>query len=157
LHLTTTFLDRIRVERIMQTGNHHPRFNNDDPTWNLVAEYFLNKVNVDEDIAAELTTGSLFHTMHELGLPPECLKKIEGTITEISRGAKSHLNHERLNLPVHIRLFCHRMPQEGLPHSGKQKNGGWGYYLIERGVDLPSVLCDKYHRAVELYLYKEGD
>jgi len=141
----------------MQTAIDTHEFKNDDPTWDFIAEYSITELIGDEDIEADLKAASLFQTLHELGLPPECLKKLEGTITVTAREARRHLLRGRPNLSVHIRLFCQRTPEDGLPHLKKQTNGGWGYYIIEKGGDFPSTIGYKYHRVAELYLYKEGD
>ncbi len=140
----------------MQTAIDPHEFKNDDPTWDFITEYPMTELIVDEDIEAELKIGSLSQTMQESGLPMECLQKLGEAIRGTAREASRHLLRGRPNLPVHIRLFCQRMPGDGLPHSNKQTNGGWGYYIIEKGGDFPSTIGYKYHRVLELYLYKEG-
>ena len=139
----------------MQTGNDNKKIVYDDPTWHLIAEYSLGEVPVAEGVAAEFTVGSIFQTMRELGLPTERFKRIVETITETAVGMRGHFSLGSPDLPVHICLFCQRKTIEDILHSGDQKKGGWGYYVIERGIDLPSTSCREYDRLIELYLYKE--
>jgi hypothetical protein len=123
---------------------------NNDPVWCLIAEYSLNEVIGGEAFQAEYKLGSLYKTLRDLGVQPSYLKKLEQTITGIAPGSSP-------GLPVLVRLLCQRESIESLSRLEKYRNGGWGYYLIEREQDLPDVPYQERPRVVELYLYKEGE
>lgn len=141
----------------MQTGNHNHENNNDDPTWHFIAEFSLDEVTFDEFMATELTAGSLFQAMRDRGIPPECIERIKGTIVETVRGARGSFYHSLPGLPVRVCLFSNKRKTDKGHRSGDQMNGGWGYYLIERGKDFLNVPWQECPRVVELYLYKEGE
>jgi hypothetical protein len=141
----------------MQTANDYREFKNNDPIWYFIAEYSLNEVARDENLEPGLMAGSLYQTIRDLGVPTDCLSKIEGTITGTAREAMSHINYSSPNLPVHIRLFCQRKTIDGERHFGDQMKGGWGYFLIEKGRDIPASSHEKSYCVAELYLYREGE
>jgi hypothetical protein len=41
--------------------------------------------------------------------------------------------------------------------SGANTIGGWGYFMIERGEDLPPDSSAIPHDYIDLYLYREGE
>ena len=129
----------------------------EDPTWSSVAEFSPGDNFKDEEEAAVLMVSPLFQTIRRLGLPPEYLKRIEGTVSETTRGARRQSHPCLQDLPVRIRLFCNNKTLDRLYHSGGQVNGGWGYYVIERSRDLPNASCRDLCRVVEIYLYREGE
>lgn len=139
----------------MQAANNHLEFNNNDPIWHLIAEYSLNEVAHNKDLEAVLTAGSLYQAIRELGVPADCLNKIEGSITGAIRKALSRFKSGSPNLPVHIRLFCQRKSIDGRRHLTNQTKGGWGYFLIDKGWDIPAATHEKPHCLAELYLYRE--
>lgn len=139
----------------MQTANHNNKIEY-DPTCYLIAKFSLSDVLVSEGLAEESIAGSFFQTVRELGLPTECFNRIIGTITETATGTQGHSNHCDPDLPVQIRLFYQRKTNVGIPDDGSQKDGGWGYYVIERGINMPISSCREFDRVIELYIYKEG-
>jgi hypothetical protein len=129
----------------------------DHSIWVLITQYLLREESHDEESGAKTIAGSLFQAMRALGLAPEGFEKLEETITGIITTARRHSLHGgRPDWPVYIRLFCQRILLDGSPHYVKQRLGGWGYYIIERGGDSNASVCDSYHRIVEFYIYREG-
>jgi hypothetical protein len=141
----------------MHRVNELNEFKNDDPAWCLITEYSLSEDSLGEEIKAGVKLGPLYKTLRDLGVQLECLNKIEETITGIAAGLRKRFLSSRPHKPVLIRLFCQRAPVDSMYHLEKFRNGGWGYYLIERDMDTPDVSCHEYPRVVELYLYKEGE
>lgn len=140
----------------MYIEDNNQKFKYDESAWHLIAEYSLSDFRITEGAAGELTAGSFFQMIRELGLPPECIKRVEGTIKEATQGAKDDFYLGRPTLTVNICLFCQKDRMEAVLHSGNKKKEGWGYYVIERGGDLPGASRDRCPRAIELYLYHEG-
>jgi hypothetical protein len=136
----------------MKMTNDPPELNNHDPVWYSFADYSLGKDALDEDLEAMLASGSVIQTMKESGLPPECLKRIVRTIREAAR----NFLHRVPNAPVHIRLFYQRNTAAFLSHSEKRREGGWGFFIIQRGGDHPSVIRNEPYPIIELYIYREG-
>jgi hypothetical protein len=157
LHLTNTFPARMRVRLDMQAANNHREFKNNDPIWHFIAEYPLNEVARDENHESGLTAGSLYQAIRNLGVPADGLNKIEGTIIGTFRKAMSRFNYGSPNLPVYIRLFCQRKAIDGGRHSVDQIKGGWGYFLIDKGWDIPTASHEEFYCMAELYLYREGE
>jgi hypothetical protein len=141
----------------MQEENDTHKMIFEDPTWSSIAEFSPGDDFTDEDGSTVLMVGPLFQTIRRLGLPPEYLKRIEGTVSETTRGARSQSHPCSQDLPVRIRLFCSKKTLGRLYHSGGQVKGGWGYYVIERSRDLPNASCRDLCRVVEVYLFREGE
>jgi hypothetical protein len=140
----------------MQIENDNQKVRYDNPTWRLIADCSLGEATSDGKGAAELNIRLLFQAMRELGVPPECLNRIEGTITEITRVRGEIESPHLTGSPVNIYLFCDKRTTDNVHHSEERMKGGWGYYVIERGSDFPGTSCQEHHRVIELYLYKEG-
>ncbi len=161
----------------MQTEKVNQKSRNNDPGWYFLAEYNLDEGMVDINTGGEPTAGTLFQNLRDMGIPPECLKEIERTITSFAGEAKENFNQGKRKLPVCIRLFCqgktvknaYSAKTSDILDAGKipgtasrvrpsnlKMNGGWGYFLIERGWDISADL-EKFHSRVDLYLYKEGE
>lgn len=139
----------------MQTASGNLKFQNGDSTWHLLAECSIGVDDFGKNPGVKLSIGSLIDTMRKLGLPPKTLHQIEGTITRIANEALSHIYLGRPILPVYIRLFCERKTIDQIPLTEAHMNGGWGYYLIERVVELSPDYFKGYRRVIELYLYSE--
>ena len=141
----------------MQRANDNQDLIVDDPAWFFIADFSLGEAASEEEIFAELTAGSLFHTIRELGLSSEDTRRIAGSITASIRGASDLSDHCSSNLSVRICLFCNRSGMDSVYQPGDQIKGGWGYYVIERGRDLLNIPRKESCRELELYLYKEGE
>jgi hypothetical protein len=148
-----------------------------DSAWYLLAESSLIEFMSDVDCRYELTAGPLFQMIQELDITPQCVEKIERTLKGFIREALVHLEQSELELPWCIRVFCQIKLIDGLSsaktsepchseqnmeqvqmihHPGTRMDGGWGYFLIERGGnDFTDSSLNSYH-FVDLYLYKEG-
>lgn len=137
---------------MMQTTNDPREFNSRESSWNYLAEYSLSEIVLGEDSEFMLLSGPVFLSMQELGLPPESLKRIARTIKETVR----HILSKGRNIPVCIRLFHQPKMVAGLPHSGKQREGGWGFFVIQRGEDPLSGIYGEPFSIIELYIYREG-
>jgi len=127
-------------------------FRNDDPIWFPFGEDLLSEAVLDEDLETMLVSRPIFQTMQELGLPPERLKRIRRTVTETAR----HYLHRMPGGHMRIRLFYQPKMVTGQPHSEKRVEGGWGYFIIQRGKENPSAVYSESYPIIELYIYREG-
>jgi hypothetical protein len=141
----------------MHTGNENPKYDQEQAPWFLLAECSLSAGLSAEGIKAELSASSLFQAMRGLGVPPETLHRIEGTITGIIKVETSPLNNGGPKKALSIRLYHYRKALHPPPPSALC-TGGWGYYLIEKNfVPSPASSSEVPHpREIALYLYQEG-
>ena len=156
--------------------NQNTRFN--DPVWYFLAEYPLSELIVAMNTRGELTSKFVHQTFRDLGIPPEHINSIEKTLLGFVKDAMVHLDQERSDLPVYIRLFCHKKTVDDvislesssqlnagqtietphiIHHSNPEINGGWGYFLVERGGCFQPGSSMNACNWVDLYLYKEGE
>ena len=143
-----------------------------------MSEYSLGKFMIDVDSRDEITFRLLFHLVQDLGIPPECLKKIERTLTAFAKEALMRSNQGKNTLAVYLHLLCQKKRLVDLSatetsnnfnaerssefaqisqHSDLKMNAGWGYFLIERGERFTAGSSTAPHHWIDLYLYKEGD
>ena len=161
----------------MQTVNNHPEFKYDDPIWYLIAEYSLSEVSQEEAPQAGLTDESILQTLRQLRLPAEQITRIESSIYGIAREVKYHIDGDKPNSPVIIRLYCQRrvtslFPSQPTKHFDTERSagtlqqfhntltkssGGWGHFLVEKGKVSADASQEATHCVIELYLYKEGE
>ena len=159
----------------MQTSNANQGFSSGDPAWVLLAELSLSDFLPDPGRKGEPAAGSLFQSLRELGMSPECMENIARTLADFAREASSRYKQGRLEFPGRIRIFCQEKKIEGANSAKplgpsqaepdkKQKPmfpdpgiGGWGYFTIERNEDLPPGSSATPHNRLDLYLYKEGE
>jgi hypothetical protein len=155
----------------MQTPNAKRNFSSDDPAWALLAEFSLS------DFLDGSAAGSLFQTLRELGMSPECIENIVRTLAGFAKEALMRGKQGRLECPGRIRIFCRKrmihdaraaktsrssrtgqgqQQKQMVPDSGAGRIGGWGYFMIERGENLPPDSSTIPHNFVDLYLYREG-
>lgn len=162
----------------MKTSNAKENFNSDDPVWVLLAELsfrdFLSYHDRKDGFMARL----MFQTIREFGMSPECMKNITGMLAGFAQEALEHQKQDRLEFPARVRIFCQKKMIEDanaagasrpdhvergkkhkqiFPDCEASKIGGWGYFMIERGEDLPPDSSGIPHNSIDLYLYKEGD
>jgi hypothetical protein len=91
----------------------------------------------------------------------------------------THFKQGRLEISGGIRIFCqkkivddansarttsrHDQAEQAAEHgqivldSGMKKNGGWGYFMVERGENFSPTSSLNPHNCIDLYLYKEGE
>ena len=162
----------------METSNAKQNFRSDDPVWVLLAEFSLGDFLSDYDRKDRLTVRYLFQTARELGMSPECMENIAKTLAGFAKEISLRYKQERLEFPGRIRIFCqkkiiddansakasrpyHTEPgkkqKQIFPDSGTNTTGGWGYFMIERGEDLPPHSSAIPYNYIDLYLYKEGE
>lgn len=162
----------------MQTSNANQNFRSDDPVWVLVAESSLRDFLSDYDRREEPTAGYLFQTLRELGLSPESIESITGMLAGFTKEALTRTKQGKLEFAGTIRIFCQKKilddansaktSRPSHTEQGKKQKatfadsnantiGGWGYFMIERGGDLPPDASAIPHNNIDLYLYKEGD
>lgn len=162
----------------MQTSNAKQNFRPEDPLWVLLADLSLGDFLSDHDRRDAPTAGYLFQTLRELGMSPECMENIARTLAGFAKEASVRDKHGRLEFPGRIRIFCQKKivddanaaktprayhaeqakkEKQILPDSGASTMGGWGYFIIERGEDLPPDSSAILHNSIDLYLYKEGE
>ncbi len=156
----------------------HRKRRSEDPLWYFLADVSLSEFMSDHDSRDHVPADVLFQTVRELGLSPECIFDITLTLTAFAQEALMRFKQGRVESPERIRIFCQRkmmagadpartsMPSKArlglegasaITYPGKKMNGGWGYFLIERGGDLsaPSPACS--WNSIDLYLYQEGE
>ena len=160
----------------MQTSNTKRNFNWDDMGWVLLVELpFMDFLSDPRD---EPVVGSMFQTLQELSISREKTENIARTVAGFAREALMSTLQGRLEFPEWIRIFCQkkmiddansaktsrscRAEQDNkqkqiFPDSGANTVGGWGYFMIERGEDLPPYSSAIPHNYIDLYLYKEGE
>lgn len=62
-------------------------------------------------------------------------------------------NSSKPSSPYHTEQ--RKRPEQVFPASGVNTMGGWGYFMIERGGDFPTVSSVIPHSDIDLYLYRE--
>jgi hypothetical protein len=161
----------------MQTSNAKQNFRSNDPVWVLLAESSLSDFSSEHNWRDGSTAGCLFQTLRELSMSPECMEGIAGTLAGCAKDALARTKQGRGEFLGRIRIFCQKkmiddaksakpsrpyLTQQGkeqkqiLPDSQANTIGGWGYFIIERGEDLPLDSSAIPPNSVDLYLYKEG-
>ncbi len=153
----------------------NPRTRSDDPAW-----YFLGELSLSEILAYprrdELTDGLWVQTVRELSMPLECVENIKRTLTGFARNDWVHAKQGKLDMPGRIRLFCQQkilndansakppMYTETagehikMSHLSSAKlNGGWGFFVIEKGGKLLTGSSAPSWYSIDLYLYREGE
>ncbi len=156
--------------------NANQRIRSEDPAW-----YFLGELLLSEILAYprrdELTNGLWVQTVRELRMPLECVENIKRNLTGFARDAWGQLKQGQLDTPGRIRLFCQQKilndansakPPNYTETAGEQfkkmshlspakMNGGWGYFVIEKGGKLLTGSSASSWYSIDLYLYREGE
>ena len=162
----------------MQTSNATKNSRSNDPVWYLLAELSLKDFFSNHDQRDKPAAGSLFQILQELGISTECMENIARTLAGFAIEAFARGKQGRQEFPGRIRIFCQKKiiddansvkasrlyhtkqgkkHAQSFPDSGADMIGGWGYFMIDRGEDLPSSSSSIPHNYVDLYLYKEGE
>jgi hypothetical protein len=159
----------------MQTSNAKQSRKSNDEEWVLLAELSLGDFLSDHDWREGYTVGFLFQALRELGLSAECMENIARTLAGFTKEARARHKQGRPEFSSQIRIFCQKKRIEGansakpsrpshIEQDKKQKQiypdsgvGGWGYFMVERGEDLPPDSPVVRHNHMDLYLYKEGE
>jgi len=158
----------------MHTSNAKQNPRADDPVWHLLAEFSLQDFLSDHDRRAETAAGLLFQVLRELSVSPEFAENIARTLAGFTKEAVERDKQERQEFPGRIRIFRQKkilddvnpaktsVPDRNIqgekhtqsfPDSETKMIGGWGYFMIERGENLPSSATPQI--CVDLYIYKE--
>jgi len=162
----------------MQTSNANQNFSSDDPVWVLLCELSLRDLLSDHDRKDGPMAGNLFQRVRELGMSAECMESIAKTLAGFAKEAFAHHKQGRPEFSGRIRIFCQKKiindvnPGRSTSRSyhaekaieqaqmkldsGMKMNGGWGYFLIERGGNVSIESSASSWNSVDLYLYKEG-
>jgi len=172
------FSSEVRNQGNVQTSNGRQHIRSNHLEWYLLAEYALSEMMPDNGKRDELTAGFLYRPFRALGIPPECIESIEMTLTGFANEALVPFKQGRPEQPGSIRVFCPKkiiadadsaktlvpyyaepgMEQApAIPYPGTNMNGGWGYFLIERGGNLSADSSVSSWNSIDLYLYKEGE
>jgi hypothetical protein len=89
------------------------------------------------------------------------METIARTLAGFAKEALARAKQRGLECPGRIRIFCQKKrlvaASSAKPYSGAHAIGGWGYFMIERGKDLPPDSSAPPHNDIDLYLYKEGE
>ncbi len=147
-----------------------------DPQWSFLAEYPLTKLMVDMGSPGETESEVLARITGELGIGAELFSHIERKIIELTMEAMAQFDQGRYAAPT-IRLFCQRKAIEeinlqksacphlkgdnpGTPPAIEQPdhatNGGWGYFVVERGGRTTDNGRGRECFWIDLFLYREG-
>ena len=158
----------------MHTSNTKHNYKSDDLMWHLLAEFSLHDFLSDHDRRTETAAGSLFQLLQELGMSPEFVENIARTLAGFVKEVLERDKQERQESPGRIQIFCQKKilddvnplktsatdrniqgkkHTQSFPDSETIMIGGWGYFMIERGENLPSSVTPQI--CVDLYLYKE--
>ena len=162
----------------MQISTVKRNFNCDDMGWVLLAELPFMDFLSDQDQKDEPVVRSMFQTLRELGMSLQEMENIALALARFAREALMPTTQGRSDFPEWIRIFCQKKmigdansaktsrpyhTEQGnkqkqiFPDSGANTVGGWGYFMIERGEDLPPYSSAIPHNYIGLYLYKEGE
>jgi hypothetical protein len=106
------------------------------------------------------------------------MKSIARTLAASAKEALARTKQGRREFAGRIRIFCQRKilddanstkpsrpvhtepdkeQKQTFADSGANAIGGWGYFIIERGEDLPPDSPAIPHNSIDLYLYQEGE
>jgi len=162
----------------MQTSNGSQKIRPNHPEWYLLAEYALSEIMPDNGREDRQAAGFLSQPFRALGVPPEWIEKVEMTLSGYAKLARVPVKQGNLERSGSIRVFCHKkviddanssqasrpdhaeLTMEHTPikiHSSTKMNGGWGYFLIDRGGNVSNGSSVSSRNSVDLYLYKEGE
>ncbi len=160
----------------MQTSNVNPKMRRKNSQWRFLAEYSLSDFFTNPAQPDKVTSGWLFQTGQELGIPPEYVANIEITLKGFTGDASIHFKPGEGESPGLIRIFCqehlkadaspkktslpcHSEPgtefAPAVPCSSMKMSGGWGYFLVERSADSSVASSGSPQHFVDLYLYQE--
>jgi hypothetical protein len=158
----------------MHISNAKQNSRSDDPVWHLIAEFSLQDFLSGYDRRVETAAGSLFQLLQELGMSPEFVENIARTLAGFVKEVLERDKQERQESPGRIQIFCQKKilddvnpvktsatdrniqgkkHTQSFPDSETNMIGGWGYFMIERGENLPSSATPQI--CVDLYIYKE--
>ncbi len=162
----------------MPNSKDDPNTKSNDPGWDFMSEYSLGKFMLDVDSRGKTRFRLLFHLVQDLGIPLECLKRIERTLTAFAKEALVCSNQGKNALAVYLHLlYQKKRPADVsstetsknfnaerssefaqiIQNSDLEMNAGWGYFLIERGGKFTAGSSTAPHHWIDLFLYKEGE
>jgi hypothetical protein len=153
---------------------HAPNANDcpDNSIWYLLAEISLSAFMLERNRRDDLSAGLLFQTLDQLGISPECVANIEGTLAEFANELRGYSKQAGRDLPGCICVFCQRkMVSQAHPQGveqaleeepailnfGAKTKGGWGYFLIEKAENTSLSFSEHPAKLVDIYLYREGE
>ena len=164
------------MKMVTSKEENEPKFSNSG--WEYLAEYPLKELLVDMDLRDTPEVGLLFMKVKDLGIKPEILDIIERKLIGFTAESPAQLNQRRFEAPTYVRLFYKRNTADDsnpvdasnrhksrqtlkstqiIDHSEPEINGGWGYFLVERGVSSEIGVSLAPLNWIDLYLYKEGE
>ena len=161
----------------METSDANQRNKANDPEWQFLAEFPLNELLSDREKGFDRTVELMLQTMRESGMLLDCHGYINLTLKEFIKKAQAHIEQGSFGWSGRMRLFCQKKLfedansaknsrlsiaepaseyRQGDDLLGAKMDGGWGYYVIERGRDPARAPGEEACRVTELYFYKEG-
>ncbi len=162
----------------MQTSFETQKSRPIDLLWYLLAEYSLSEFMSDKETGNVLMAGSLLQTIRDLGIPPECLNRIERTLIDFVKQTTVRLQQGKRGLPIVIRLFYGKKvitsgnkaqtasdpqakqtiePTQMIHPADTNIFSGWGFFIIERTRDITAGSAVDSPKFIDLFLYKEGE
>lgn len=160
----------------MQTSNPKYKSSSNDPLWNFLAECSLCEFVSDKETGDALKAGLLFQTLRDLGIPQECLNRIERTLVESINQIRIRFNQSQILNPILIRSFYEKKmissgnlaeassdlqkeqtiePAQIIHPGGTQISGGWGFFIVERAREFPADSTVDTPNFIDLFLYQE--
>lgn len=95
--------------------------------------------------------GSLVQALRELGVQPGSLLEIQKALVGFLEEMMGRYGDGGSKVPALLRLYCQKQTMEDA------SGGGWGYFLVERGLDFQARSGVSSQNWVDLYLYREGE
>lgn len=161
----------------MQTSHPKPNTSSNHLFWCFHGEYPLSGVISDQETGDEFWGGLLFQTIRDLGIPLECIHKIESTLSEFVGQTREPIHQGQRASALLIRLYYGKKiikpgnlakttsdPQvkqtkestRMIQPAVKNCYGGWGFFIIERarGVSTDSAVGSP--SSIDIFLYREG-
>jgi hypothetical protein len=147
-----------------------------DPIWVLLAEFPVRDFLSDQSEGA--VAGFIFQSLRELSMSTVWKDDIAKTLAKFADEALTCTKEGSLEFAGRIRIFCQKKinddaksakpskpyqteqgkkQKQTFPNAGANTIGGWGYFVIERGADLPPDSSAVPQNEIDLYLYKEGE
>ncbi len=162
----------------MHTANEKERAGFCDPEWYFLGEFPLNELMAEVECWNLPMAGALVQATQDLDIETQLLINIERKLVGFAKDMMARLNQRRPQPMATIRLFCQKKTIGDVPsrknsnqysaeqiiksariihQSNPEINGGWGYFLIERGGRCLPGSSASVNNWVDLYLYKEGE
>lgn len=124
-------------------------------TWKLLLEFALPSRQHVADRIAEAVRG--------LGMQPAEAVRVEQAAMEALQGAMRSYSQDCPDSVAAIRVWTSgasagslQLPAPGALEAGQPKDGGWGFFVVQRQEDDLPASSGECRHLVDLFLYQEG-